>query len=432
MGTGTIGLQSIAQVAAARLVDTLIQGVALTVLAVLLLAFFRRHGSRVRFAIWFAVLIVMLAAPLVPLLCSGRAASSSVHPALTLPASWGVYVFGVWSVFATTGLARVGAGLWRIRRLRATCVPVELQSLPAQVQETLARFGGHRDIGVCTSEAIDSPAALGFLRPAVVIPTSLMNELSAEDLNHILLHELAHIRRHDDWSNLVQKLAAALLFFHPAVWWIERRIALEREMACDEAVLAATANPRAYAKCLAFLAERSYLRRSLRFAQAVVGRMRQTTVRVAKILGGGGAAVPGWSAVVPLVLVLGASVVVIARMPEVIAFKDPGTHMAALGARPSAVGPQITLTSRSAPVFLAKSRRPAAESPVSLAESRLTALTSAKTARAHQPDTHGDVILVVFDEVQPLPGSAAWQVQVWQVTLIRQMNRVEGAPRKTI
>ena len=65
-----------------------------------------------------------------------------------------------------------------------------------------------------------------------------MQELSTLELNAILLHELAHLRRRDDWTNLIQKIVGALLFFHPAVWWIEKKLALEREMACDDLVLA--------------------------------------------------------------------------------------------------------------------------------------------------------------------------------------------------
>src|SRR5213078_2563160 len=120
--------------------------------------------------------------------------------------------------------------------------------------------------------------------PTVVIPAWLMEELPAAELNQILLHELAHLSRWDDWSNLAQKIVKALFFFHPAVWWIERKVSLEREMACDDAVLAENHSPRAYAECLVHLAEKSVLRRGVALAQAAVGRIRQTTLRVAQIL----------------------------------------------------------------------------------------------------------------------------------------------------
>jgi hypothetical protein len=111
-----------------------------------------------------------------------------------------------------------------------------------------------------------------------------MQELSPDELNQILLHELAHLRRYDDWTNLAQKVVKALFFFHPAVWWIEKRVSLEREMACDDAVLAETASPRAYAECLAHLAEKTLIQRSMALAQAALGRIRQTSLRVAQIL----------------------------------------------------------------------------------------------------------------------------------------------------
>src|SRR6202011_3024466 len=98
-------------------------------------------------------------------------------------------------------------------------------------------------------------------RPLVVIPAWARQELSTTELQAILLHELAHLRRWDDWTNLVQKIVGALLFFHPAVWWIEQRLSLEREMACDDVVLAETVSPRGYAECLLSLAEKSLLRR---------------------------------------------------------------------------------------------------------------------------------------------------------------------------
>ena len=122
------------------------------------------------------------------------------------------------------------------------------------------------------------------MKPLVVIPSWAMRELSAAELNTILLHELAHLRRWDDWTNLAQKVLGALLFFHPAVWWIEKKLALEREMACDDLVLAQDCESRAYAECLVSLAEKSLLRRGFALAQAAVGRMRHMSFRVAQIL----------------------------------------------------------------------------------------------------------------------------------------------------
>src|SRR5208282_4759507 len=106
----------------------------------------------------------------------------------------------------------------------------------------------------------------------------LLPQLSAEEIRIILLHEFAHLRRWDDWTNLVQKIVKAIFFFHPAVWWIENRLTIEREMACDDAVVAQTSSPRAYASSLISFAEKLHSARTLALAQFLVSRMRQMSV----------------------------------------------------------------------------------------------------------------------------------------------------------
>ncbi len=150
--------------------------------------------------------------------------------------------------------------------------------------DTLRRKRTRREVILCTSERVRVPTALGLVKPAIVIPRWVMQDLSAAELNQVVLHELAHLRRWDDWTNLAQQIVKALFFFHPAVWWIEKKISLEREMACDDAVLTETESPRAYAQCLAHLAERSFVQRGIALAQALVGRVAQTSQRVAQIL----------------------------------------------------------------------------------------------------------------------------------------------------
>ena len=157
---------------------------------------------------------------------------------ITLPASWALYVFAAWALMAFVGLLRVGVGFWHLQRLRKSCVPVDLAALDPLLQKTLAEFDSPRAVTLCVSDQLRVPTAIGFTKPLVVIPSWTMQELSTLELNAILLHELAHLRRRDDWTNLIQKIVGALLFFHPAVWWIEKKLALEREMACDDLVLA--------------------------------------------------------------------------------------------------------------------------------------------------------------------------------------------------
>jgi hypothetical protein len=139
-------------------------------------------------------------------------------------------------------------------------------------------------VEVCASGDVRVPTAIGFFHPVILIPEWAVSELSSDELRAIVLHEFAHLRRWDDWTNLLQKIVRSVFFFHPAVLWIERRLSLEREMACDDAVLAETENPHLYARCLVSLAERSFLRRSIAVAQAAISRAKDTSLRLAQIL----------------------------------------------------------------------------------------------------------------------------------------------------
>jgi hypothetical protein len=161
--------------------------------------------------------------------------------------------------------------------------PVQFEDLPEQIQDVVSRTGND-PVEVRLSEALDSPSVIGFFRPAVVVPRSLWSELSAEDLKQILQHEMAHLERGDDWTNLLQKLLRSLSPLNPALLWAERHLCREREQACDDAVLDATGNARAYATCLTKLAETRIVRRVARLAPGMWQRRSELTGRVENIL----------------------------------------------------------------------------------------------------------------------------------------------------
>ena len=278
----TFELQTIARYSSMRLIDSLAEGIVVGLFAAMLLRFLRRHNAGTRFAIGFSALVAIALLPLLRTLWPyGQLASSS--PAFIAPESWALYLFSAWAAVAALLLARVAKSIWHLHKLRKTCVPIDLSSVNPAVAETLTRKS-LRNVVLCTSDKVRVPTALGLIRPAIVIPRWVLDELSAGELRQVVLHELAHLQRWDDWTNLGQQIVKALFFFHPAVWWIEKKIAFEREMACDDAVLAETGNARSYAECLAHLAEKSFLQRGVALAQALVGRIAQTSQRVAQIL----------------------------------------------------------------------------------------------------------------------------------------------------
>jgi Zn-dependent protease with chaperone function len=331
-----LDLHTIAQMSALRIVDCLVEGTLITIFASLLSRVARLKNSSTRFAVWFSALVAIAALPLLggavwPQV-AGVPAETLGRAPITLPVSWALYLFAAWAVIAGWSLLGVGRGLWHLHVLRKTCVPIEPELLDGQLRETLARNQSSRPVALCTSDRVQVPTAIGLVNPAVVFPRWVMQELPPDELNQILLHELAHLRRWDDWTNLIQRVVKALFFFHPAVWWIEKRVSLEREMACDDAVLAETASPRAYAECLAHLAEKTLIQRSLALAQAALGRIRQTSLRVAQILdvnrptGTGRSWKPAVSLVAAFALV---SVLGISRAPRLIAFNEDTSRASA-------------------------------------------------------------------------------------------------------
>lgn len=280
-----LGLHAIAQFSTLQILDSLVEGSALAGLGALVLRLTPRQNAAARFTVWFSTLLAIAGLPLLAASTPHQTISGTIaRPAVALPESWALYLFATWALIAGYSLLGVVRAVWHLRLLRKSCVSVDASELDPIVQETLRRYRTKRTVEFCTSDRVKVPTAIGLMNPAVVIPRWVMLELSAAELNQVLLHELAHLRRRDDWTNLIQQVVKALFFFHPAVRWIERKVALEREIACDDAVLAVIDSPRAYAECLANLAERSFVRRSLALAQAALGRIRETSLRVAEIL----------------------------------------------------------------------------------------------------------------------------------------------------
>ncbi len=342
-------LQTMAQISVERILNALPEGFLIALFVWALLRVLRRQNSGTRFAVWFLALLTVAALPVLGGFGAGLGAeqgpgqqqammlmasrmsapvSGGLPPAIAIPGRWALFVFLAWAVGAGVAMARLATGLWHLRQLRRSCTPVVAADLDPAVQKTVEAIGASgsveprlverrasspvpphpqpadgrarqslhwsKPVTVATSECVRVPAAIGFWKRTIVLPAWALRELPPEDLNVILLHEFAHLRRGDDWTNLIQKIVRALFFFHPAVWWIENRLSVEREMACDDAVLAETANPHGYATCLVSLLEKSLAhRRVQRFvdkrwssslAHAAVDRAREAALRLAQIL----------------------------------------------------------------------------------------------------------------------------------------------------
>jgi beta-lactamase regulating signal transducer with metallopeptidase domain len=159
----------------------------------------------------------------------------------------------LWGSVAAWRLGLLAWHLARLSKLAQSSIAVELP-LQRMLEELSLAVRVNRAVSLRCSASNRSPVVLGFFRPMILLPASMAKE--SEETRQILSHELAHVRRWDDWANLFQHCLQALLFFHPAVWWISSRLSLEREIACDDHVLQQGVGPRKYALALASVASR--------------------------------------------------------------------------------------------------------------------------------------------------------------------------------
>jgi beta-lactamase regulating signal transducer with metallopeptidase domain len=270
------------------LIASIWQGLLLTALAWAALKLAPGLRASTRFTLW---LIVFTLVALLPCFALGRAlfgpySVPAIHQAdfsLHLNSAWAFVIEGLWVLASLYSLIRLSAGARQMRTLWRNATPVPFHDLDAELQSIVVRPGS-RPVEVRLSDAVDAPSVLGFFRPAVIVPRSLWSELAPSDLKQIVLHEMAHLDRGDDWTNLLQKLLRALSPLNPALFWAERHLCLEREQACDDAVLDAAGNARAYATCLTKLAENRLVKRAALLAPGLWKRHSELAGRVENIL----------------------------------------------------------------------------------------------------------------------------------------------------
>jgi beta-lactamase regulating signal transducer with metallopeptidase domain len=179
-----------------------------------------------------------------------RAISALTSARASLPAIVAIWLAGVVLLSTRLLLSWIQA-----RRL----VHHGTEPAAAEWQDTASRLAGalglRRAVTLLQSSAVQVPSVIGSLRPAILLPASALTGLTPEQIEMVLAHELAHIRRHDFLVNLLQAVVETLMFYHPAVWWMSRRVRIERENCCDDMAVAVCGNPLQYARALTRLEE---------------------------------------------------------------------------------------------------------------------------------------------------------------------------------
>ena len=216
----------------------------------------------------------------------GALASLPTRLHVTLPLTVAVAVFAAWALL--TGYAIIGLliGLARLERLKRDALPLPVEYRDSMPQWSAANKG-RRAVRLCVSEAIDVPVAVGLFDAMILIPQSLLERLTPAEVEQISLHELAHLRRADDWSNCLQRLIVAALGWNPAAIFIGQQLELEREVACDDWVLASVSAVRPYAMCLTKMAEPAAWPHHSMPAPGVFTTRKQISLRIERLLATG-------------------------------------------------------------------------------------------------------------------------------------------------
>jgi beta-lactamase regulating signal transducer with metallopeptidase domain len=292
------------------------QALAVVLLTWVTLKFTPRINAATRFVVWWAVLIVSIALPIgsrlitaapprpevaPPTLVSSSASTELVvapdplaitpavaprGPALPLEfrtGAWPLWIFAVWSTVFLFHVARIVCSYGYLHGIRRRS-RAPSRELRLNFDEWLLASRVRRPVQLLLSNEIASPMAVGFLRPTVILPEPLLDDFTKQELDHVILHELAHVARSDDWTNLMGRLATALLVLHPVAAWVLRKIEGEREIASDDWVVAMTGSARPYATMLTRLFELCHARRQELLASGMAIYASQFGTRIEMLL----------------------------------------------------------------------------------------------------------------------------------------------------
>lgn len=166
---------------------------------------------------------------------------------------WPLALMAVWLIASTLMFGRLAHSYYALLVMRRSMLPGE-ETQQRRVEQLTAQFGIRRFVLLFTSTKVTMPMTVGAVKPVIVLPPNVAGELSASEFDSVVAHELAHIKRWDYLTNLLQRFTQAFLFFHPAVWFIGRQLMIERELACDDWAVK-MCEPRRYASCLTRLVE---------------------------------------------------------------------------------------------------------------------------------------------------------------------------------
>ena len=167
--------------------------------------------------------------------------------------NWQPIAVFLWLIGVVFFSIRLAGGLFTVARLKRNGIPIADPAIDSLYQALAARMGIARPAKLRSSTQTDQPLIIGWLKPVILLPASMLTGIHPKHVEAILAHELAHVRRHDYLVSLAQSVMETLFFYHPAIWWVSSRIRIEREYCCDDLAVAVLENKTTYVQALAGL-----------------------------------------------------------------------------------------------------------------------------------------------------------------------------------
>jgi len=192
-------------------------------------------------------------------------------------------ISGCWLIGSALFFARFGSGVIGLYNLKQNAIASSDKRLHYIMNGLKNKLRLTKEVQIQESSYITNPIVLGYIKPVILFPVAMCAQLSMDELEAVIAHELAHIKRNDFIINLIQSFAEAILYYHPLVWWLSKIIKEERENCCDDIAVGLTADKINYAKTLIKIQELSSTP-SMSLALAFTGNKNQFKNRIMRIL----------------------------------------------------------------------------------------------------------------------------------------------------
>jgi len=353
MGTNLQQLlpENVAQALCRTLINSLWQGLMLAILTGLVMLFTRKSSAAKRyrwlvgllylFSITFLFTLVasLTSAPYIdPITPNNSAGPADLWELLNYNLLYiqnhaGIIVL-IWLIVVCARSFKMLFGFYALERLKKTKVGRIAADWEQKVNVFAQTMGIKRAVSLLESAIIKVPVAIGYLKPLILIPVGMINALNAQEVEAILLHELAHIRRQDSLVNLLQNCMETIFFFNPAILWLSSLIRAEREHCCDDVAVSYTKNKVRYISALVHFEE--YALSNPGLALALTGKKGGMLQRLERMAANRNRSLNKLEMAGLALLVLLSSVFIAAR---------PGSEMASIASKaPTAISPEISIT----------------------------------------------------------------------------------------